>query len=195
MLLKDAHPTKARVQAVVERLRDYAAHRAGGEATAVALDAKTIRREGCDLVADVAGHYLASYVFDTRERIGERAAWRSERPDGVPTLVDTLVNARGEPYGFTAGTRLLARDLGFASVGDLLAWADANPALWGNAVGGHMFCGAQSPSYSAGGALAYAKDDETAADWERRRKAGEPTALTLADVIAQWERVRDRLPA
>ena len=184
-------PTKARVQAVVDRFRDYAAHRAGaGEAAKVEMGAETIRREGCGTVACHAGHYAAAYITDPREALGARARWRA---DGLGSLNDTLFDARrGEPFSFECGIRLMMRDLGFHSPLDLTVWADSHPEIWGNAFGGLMFCTSES---NVGGDLAFAKDDETAADWCWRHKHGDPVALTLADVIAQWERVRDRLPA
>ena len=192
------HPTKAQVQAVVDRFRDYAEHRAGtGTDTAVVMGALTIQREreGCGTVACHGGHYCAAYVLDPGERIGERATWRADHRAGDPTLRDTLFDARGDAFDYDCGARLMARDLGFDSGDDLTVWADASPEIWGNGYGGLMFFGTGSFFHGAGGLLAFAKDDETAAEWSRRCKAGDPVPLTLADVIAHWERVRDRLPA
>lgn len=191
MASQQTHPTRDQVQSVIGRFRRYAAQWAGtGEDTVVVMDAETIRRDGCGTVASHAGHYAAAYILDPRERFGERASWRPDLLDRIPTLDATLIDAAGNAFSSECGMRLLTRDLGFYAVGDLLEWADGNPA-WGNLYGGLMFFCSQ---YDSGGDMAFAPDDETAMDWCLRRRHGAPVRLTLGHVIAKWEQVRDRLP-
>lgn len=67
---------------------------------------------------------------------------------------------------------LLARDLGFAGFRALLHWAHTNADIWGNKYGGSMFDSA------------HAFDVDPDSPLKAR--------MTLHDIIAHWEGVRDR---
>ena len=75
----------------------------------------------------------------------------------------TPMRARGSPYSF--GYDEFVKDIG---IDELAEWARANPDLWGNEHGLKMFLGEE----------AY---------------GGEPTTITLYDVIDHWRGVANRI--
>ena len=75
-------------------------------------------------------------------------------------------------YTFHDGAKIMARDLGFKSAGELSRWALENPGIWGNKNGTYMFT-----SFAAFGVT-----DE-----------GPITQLPLSMIASHWRQVALRL--
>ena len=113
-------------------------------------------RQNRTLIACFAGWYGYSQVKDQKKT----------RYDD-----DGAIVYLGRRFVFSHASKMLAKRLGFENTNKLLDWAEANPQLWGNEYGAHMFAGFK----------AYPKAET--ADTENRMEI----------LLKHWEEVADRI--
>ena len=190
-LTADGHPTKAAVQGVIDRLGRQAPRKGTVD---MALPYIFKERGGaCATVACHAGLYAAACLTDpdwTRANGVRPAFWDGAEWVGAGRYYEDgrwmlfRDDSSGHvPVVYRAGERLMAEHLGFRDTTALMQWARTHPEIWGNGLGAGLF---------GASAAAFAPTDAEAQEWAN---GAAPSVLTLADVIAKWEAVRDRLPA
>ena len=119
----------------------------------------------CGTVACHGGVYLLATTQHPR--------WEKVIVQGFSEPQLAMVGDRGLQITFNRGSARLAHDLGFLTSTHLSEWAIGNPDLWGNSKGAFMF--------SSQGNWAFGKSvDDT---------------LTVADIVAHWRGVADRIEA
>ena len=82
--------------------------------------------EPCKTIACVAGCYLLGKI--------QKPIFKAYTCGS-----NILTNDKGKSLTYQDGANTLAKDLDFNNKSHLQAWADDNPAIWGNKYGIHMF--------------------------------------------------------
>ena len=187
-------PTKQQVQDVIDTLRAYEERlQAEGEDLVLNFARGTVVRPGgCGTVACFAGHYEAARLMADPD-----GCWGFNTETGGHLECAPHSGRLRLNVTYHDGARSVARALGFEESGDLTAWADAHPEIWGNAHGAKMF--------DASGPLAFGDriDEEDVAehgldgpfDTEWYNMNDPASELPMEMVLDHLEAVRDRLPA